>query len=342
MTNMDTQDALDKIVGEALRAHAAQAPELAPDWPGIDRMSTAPMQVHRQRRFTLIASAAAVALVVGGLTAVALTRNAEITPATAPTTWVPDGTEFPLTDLGPATAVFDGPAAEALTRQIGVPGHPPQIITTSLTYDGTNTATEQFCTWEQGGGGCRMEWGNISWSTSQTSSIDNKVADYDLWTVEGLPAEAAFVSYDDGDQHLWQRPIAGFAAFPNVEGNSEIVIAYNQLGDELGRYGIAENAATVRDVVPPRQADVSKAEYSQLLDTTANSMSTCLTANGGTINAGNVATFADDVDQIAVWNDCVATVKEQVTDAVNQIGPRYFDPATERPENPDPATVYND
>lgn len=342
MNDLATHDPLDKIVGDALREHAANAPELAPDWPGIDRMSTAPVGQHRQPRFTLIATAAAVALVVGGLTAVALTRDAEITPATAPSSWLPQGTDFPLTDLGPATSVAIGPVVEALTRQVGVPGHPPQLVTTSLTYDGTNTATEQFCTWEVAGGGCRMDWGDSTWSTSQTSSIDNNVADYDLWTVEGLPANVAFVSYEDGDQHLWQRPVAGFAAFPNVAGNLEIVIAYDQFGDELGRYGATDYQATVRDVAPPLEADISKAEYSQLLDITANSMTTCLTVNGATINAGNVATFADDIDQSAVWNSCVATVKEQVTDAVNQLDPRYFNPATERPENPDPATVYND
>ena len=336
MNDPSTRDPLDTIVGDALREHAANAPGLAPDWPGIDRMSTAPVEQHGQRRSMLIASAAAVALVIAGLTVVARTRDAETTPATAPTSWAPEGTEFPLTDLGPATTVQDGPVVEALTRQVGVPGHPPQVIATSLTYLGTNTATEQFCTWGGGGAACRPEWGS-SWSTGQTSSIDNGVADYDLWTIEGLPVEAAFVSYDDGDQKLWQRPIASFAAFPSVEGNSEVVIAYNDSGDELARYGINEYEATVRDLAPPLQADVSKAEFSQLLDTTANAMSTCLTANGGAVSDGNVATFSGGTDQIAIWNDCVATVKEQVADAVNELDPRFYDPVTERPQNDDPA-----
>jgi len=90
-----------------------------------------------------------------------------------------------------------------------------------------------------------------------TSSVDNGFASFDLWTIEGLPANAAFVSYSDGDLQLWQRPIMGFAAFPNVEGRDEMVIAYDGDGIEVGRFGAAQQAAGFPDNESPLLADIS-------------------------------------------------------------------------------------
>ncbi len=335
-------DPLDDIVGEALRADAARAPRLAQDWGGPNMMTAASIAPDRHGRLALFVGAAAAVILVTALALVARPNSELTSPASPPSPWTPNGIEFPLVDLGPATQVYDGPVVAALSRQIGVEGHPPQILTTSLWYAGNETAVEKTCTWEDGGGGCRLEWSTATWSTSVTSSIDNRVADYDLFTVEGLPSDIAFVSYADGDQKLWQRPISGFGAFPNVTGSDEIVIGYDALGVEVGRFVESERLASLDDGDLPLQADISRAQNEQLIDLTHDSMVACLTDHGGTIGEGDVATFADDVDQIGVWNDCVISVKQVVADAVTAMSPRFFDPVTERPENPDPATIYSD
>lgn len=50
--------------------------------------------------------------------------------------WIPPGVEFPSTDLGPAASSLVGPVVVVLTRQVGVEGHPREVITTTLTYQG--------------------------------------------------------------------------------------------------------------------------------------------------------------------------------------------------------------
>jgi hypothetical protein len=175
-----------------------------------------------------------------------------------------------------------------------------------------------------------------------TSSVDNNEASYDLWTIEGLPASAAFVTYTDGDRQLWQRPISGFAAFPNVDGPNEVVIAYDTSGNELGRFGAKQEAAAAINGQAPPVADLSKTDFAQLVDLTNDKMRTCLNSNGGVFDDGDVATFANDIDQVTIWNQCVTTVKDIVRNAVTEIGPRFYDPATERSLNTDPAFATSD
>lgn len=92
-----------------------------------------------------------------------------------------------------------------------------------------------MCTSENGSSGCRPEWNTSSWSTSITASVDNRFSTFDLRTVEGLPGDVAYVSYTGGEQQRWQRPVLGFAAFPNVDDGDQIVIAYDDTGNEVGR-----------------------------------------------------------------------------------------------------------
>jgi hypothetical protein len=325
---------LETIVGDALRADAAAAPMLAEEW--TDAVERAPARVTpaSTRWVPAMFGAAAALLLVVALVVVAGQRN-ENAPVAAPT-WSPPGTEFASIDLGPATTVPFGPVVAALTRQVGIERHPPQVISTSIVYLGNATAVEQVCTSENGSSGCRPEWNTSPWSTSVTSSVDNGAADIDLWTIEGLPANTAFVSYADGDMELWQRPIMGFAAFPNVPGDDQIVIAYTVDGTEIARFDAEQEAATAFTGPAPPLADVSRTEFETLNEVTVDTLTDCLTASGGTLNTG-VATFAPEVNQAAVWERCVAETKQVVGDAVNELNPRFYDPATERPQNDDPA-----
>lgn len=339
MTDLDTRDPLEAAVARALRADAESAPSLPEEWDD-DAMSISLTPQSPTRWKPLILGTAAAAVLVAALGLVA-GRPFEEGPAAAPAEWVPPGMQFVSTDLGPATTVYNGPVVAALSRQIGIEGHPPQVVTTSLIYAGYATAIEQVCTSEEGSSGCREAWSTASWSTSVTSSIDNGFATFDLWTIEGVPAEAAFVSYHDGDLQLWQRPIAGFAAFPNVAGDDEIVIAYDVDGNEIGRFGAAQQAVRSFDDQMPAVADISKADFVHLDDFTTNTMRACLTTSGGEL-VGDVATFPSDVDQAAVWERCVGETKQIVGAAVDELRPRFYDPSIERPQNPDPALVFSD
>jgi hypothetical protein len=340
MNDLETNDPLETVVRDALRADADQAPKLPEEWHHTPVMSMAPTSQTPTRWRSLVVGVAAAGLLVAALGVVAA-RPFDSAPAASPQAWVPPGTEFVSTDQGPATTVYDGPVVAALSRQIGIDGHPPQVVTTSLAYVGYATAVEQVCSSEEGSRGCRELWSTRSWSTSVTSSVDNGFASFDLWTIEGLPANAAFVSYSDGDLQLWQRPIMGFAAFPNVQGRDEIVIAYDGDGIEVGRFGAAQQAASFPDNESPLLADISKTEFAVLSDLTTNNLRECLTTGGGTL-VGDVATFPSNVDQIAVWDQCVEKVNEIVADAVKDLNPRFYDPSTDRPQNPDPALVFND
>jgi hypothetical protein len=334
VSDLQINDPLESIVGDALRADAMDAPELAEEWNDAPGMSTARTTRSTTRWVPALFGAAAAVLLVVALVVVAGQGNKNA-PVAAPA-WSPPGTEFASTDLGPASTVYQGPAVAALTRQIGIEGHPPQVISTSLIYDGGATATEQVCTSENGSAGCRPDWNTTPWSTSVTSSVDNGFASYDLWTIEGLPANTAFVSYVDGDLELWQRPIMSFAAFPNVPGEEQIVIAYSDNGTEIARFGAAQQAATAFTGPVPPQADLSTSEFADLSELTVTTLRVCLTTRGGTLD-GDVATFPPEVDQAAVWEQCVTEAQQAVGDAVHELNPRFYDPATERPQNDDPA-----
>lgn len=305
------------------------------------------LQSHpRHGRLLTAAAATAILAGMGGLVW-ANTERTETPAASAgdvPTrqgsTWVPAGEEFPSVDLGPATVADAGPVVAQLTRQVGIEGHPPQVITRSLAYRGHATADEEICTREIGGGvGCRGLDRGITWLTGETSSVDNGVADDNLWIVEGLPADVEFVSYQAGGHHLWQRPVHGFAAFPSTAGSDEVVIAYDAAGNEIGRFGDEQQAAVVAHFTPQRRADVSVSEFAELKALTHDETRRCLTAHGARFDS-DIATFDTGTDPAAVWDQCVTDVQAVVEQAVSHLAPRFYDPATERPANPDPPLLY--
>lgn len=341
MNDLDAHDRFDALVRDALIEDAERAPDVPEHWPGVT-VTASPPGSMRSNPWRLATATAAAAVVLAGTVALVIGQRADAPPAAAPSSWVPDGVEFPATDLGPPASVeYDGPVVAALSRQVSVEGHPPIVVATSLTYMGGATAAEQACTWSDSGGGCRPEWNPSTWSTAVTSSVDNGVAEFDLWTVEGLPSTVAFVTYTVDDETLWQRPVMGFAAFPHRSGPSYVAIGYDVEGSEVSRYGLEEYTAQVVAGDRPLNADISSADLQRLADLTADEMRACLTSRGGVLS-GDVATFAAGVDQATVWADCVVEVKSVVGEAVDELDPRFYDPAFERPLHPDPAFHFGD
>jgi hypothetical protein len=321
MTELGTRDPFEVRLRDALRVEADRSPTLPDDWTGL---TGAVVFVNRSARWPtrrLVVAAVGFAATVLLIVALAIVRHDrdQSAPSSAPPAWRPDGIESPIVDLGPATEVWDGPVVAALTRKIGVDGHPPQILTTSLTYSGGTTAFVQSCTWENGSGGCRPDWNPATWSISQTSSVDNGVAAFDLWTLEGLPADAAYVTYAQGASVLWQRPIAGYVAFPyEFDSSTPVVTAYNEFGTEVGRYDETQRERTQPPLEIPTQVDLPQDQFEAMYDLTRESLRTCLTEHGGTIGSGDVATFPDGGD-ITAWNDCVSIVKQTVAARVTEL-----------------------
>ena len=311
---------LDTRLHDALVADAERAPDLPVDWGGPISATIIPIERsrHGRRLAVTVGSAAAVAAAVTGLAAVARPDAPAPSASTAPA-WQPPGHEFPLVDLGPATESPGGPTVAALTRAVEVEGHPVQLVTTHLVYAGGDTAEVQSCTWERGSGGCRPEWNPATWSFGVTSSVDNGVATSDLLTIEGLPPEAAYVGYDDGDGPRWARPVAGFAAFPHVLGQHRGVTTWDAAGNLLATYDEAGYLASVGELERAPLKELSEAQSVELDALTRSSMAACLTERGGTLSAGGVATFPGGVDQLAVWDTCVAEVKATVAERVAEL-----------------------
>jgi len=322
MSGLDTVERFEIQLRDALRADAELAPTMSDDWRGLTEVV---VDAHRQNRrssrrpFVVAAMGVAATLVLLIVLAITRYERGEPAPSSTPPAWQPAGIEKPIVDLGPATDVWDGPVVAALTRRIGVDGHPPQILTTSLSYSqGAASAVLQFCTWENGSGGCRHEWNTATWSTSRTSSIDNGEAAFDLWTLEGLPADAAYVTYSQGENMYWQRPIAGFVAFPYQDGSPmPVVVAYDESGVDLGRYDDTTQMSQPAAAFPPR-VDQTQDPFEELYDLTRQSMRTCLTEHGGAFGSGDVATFADGSDLVA-WNACVTIVKQAVASRFGEL-----------------------
>lgn len=330
---------LDVMIHDAFAADAERAPEMPAHWAGPTTATVTAIDPRRRGRAigTAAVGIAAATVLVVGLAVVARDGDVDVDPVTMPPpppAWSPPGTEFPIVDLGPATESPGGPVVAALTRVVGVDGHPDQIVAPSLTYSGGASAELQQCTWENTSGGCRPEWNPATWSTGVTSSVDNGDGEFDLFMIEGLPAGAAYVGYADGDVQHWQRPVLGFGAFPDVPGGNEVVTAWDASGSELAVYDQAAYLRVAQTAVHPLRADLPQSEFDAVFDLTRASMRSCLIDAGGTVSSGDIATFPEGVDQVATWDECVVAVKDVVSQAVADLDPQFFDPVVSQAENP--------
>lgn len=236
-----------------------------------------------------------------------------------PTTWRPAGEEVPLADLGPAR---NAPAAVTLAsqvRRVSVEGHPPIDVGPAVMYMSESTAVEMSCISSRAGGGCTPEW-YPGPSVAVSSAVDNGVGTFDLWIWDNVPVDAAFVEYRDGGTVAWQQPVAGLAAFPDVPGSDEVVVAYAVDGTELARVddgvrALLDTAGSDREFY-----DVTPEQIQELNDLTTDTMTACLVERGGVIERG-LTTFPDDVDDVATWDECIVVTKDVVGTRVAEIAP---------------------
>jgi hypothetical protein len=336
---------LDTILGEALVEDAEWAPELPATWSGptVTMRVSARSPALRRRRLggaILMSSAAAATIGLVWVADHGEDPPGEVEPADTGG-WTPPGVEFPLEDLGVPDSDVWSTTVAGLARALGVEGHPPLVIATTLQYSGGATAELQRCLSERGSAGCAPEWVRDHFDIGVTSSVDNGVADYDLWTWANVPPDAAYVTYVDDPQVRWQRPVAGVAAFPNVDWFDSVAIAYTSNGTELARVDRAAlDAADQRLEGPPPMADITRAQYQELTALTDTTLRDCLTDNGARLDA-NVAVLPAGVDDVEVWDQCVATVKQIVAERIDAMNVAFYDPITERPTVSNPAFQFD-
>ncbi|MFT3851122.1 MAG: hypothetical protein QM733_00015 [Ilumatobacteraceae bacterium] len=192
---------------------------------------------------------------------------------------MPPGTEYPLVDGGPATSTETGePAVAALTRVLRVADQPEVVVPATLRYSGGRQPVAWRCQSLLGVAWC-VDSRDDRPTISMMYSDDDRVAGSGLWIWSNVPVGAAYVTYDDGDQHLWQRPVVGVVMFPNVPGDGEVAVAHDADGGELGRVDRATIA--LAGTVPLEQADLSQAQRESLVALTRSTMRTCLTDHDG-------------------------------------------------------------
>ncbi len=270
-------ETLEDRIRQVFDTDAARAPMPDEAWRGPTVGVT--VGPRSRRRPILMMSAVAAVVVAVVATGYVVTRPDDDSPVAA---WQPAGVEYPLGDLGPATSshyiTVDG-----LSWAIQIPGQPVLTIVRTIQYFFGATAEEQLCEDFAGGAGCAPDytWGKQP-DISVSSSVDNRVADEDIWMWNVLPQGTTFVEYVDGDTHMWQRPIAGFSAFPDVKGRSEVATAYAVDGTVLGRAGsgIPQDAQNEAGGITQVRADIDRSQSEELTQLTSTTMHDCLTQSG--------------------------------------------------------------
>ena len=341
----------DTQIRTALTADATRAPMSTTAWAGPTYPSGT-TEVRRRNPWVYATLAAAAVVTIG---AIAVTR-VNHQPEDQAAGFHPPGTEYPLTDLGEPPGGSGFLTVAGLARVTQVPGQPPLTVGPSMSYDGGDGAEGSWNESSGGGGGSAPDWMIGVPITSISSSIDNRVADFDVWSWSNVPDSAAYVVFTQGDVQLWQRPIHGVVQFPyawlthnNGESADHIVdytaepyeaVAFDAAGTRVSDASQAAIDAANAGSIAHHQwwADITRAQMEVLTTLTDTTVTGCLTRSGATFSPDHmVATLPESVDDAAVWSACVVETKAAVAAALAEINPRYYDGSIgERPLVADP------
>lgn len=355
---------LEEVLRDALRVDADRAPMGPIAWDPIRPLARP--QAGTTRR--VWAGLGLVATVAVAVIAVAVSRESDSdpqneavatadddsTPTTSPTSppttspppqrFVPAGVEFRIDDLGespdPASLPLAPQTLASLTRVIGIPDSAPLTTYRTLKYMGEQTASEFVCVSEQNSGAaCGYDTPDGPPIVSGTATVANHVGPTDMFVWQNVPASAVYVAaiYNDGPPS-WQQPVARVAAFPtkglptnlHPAGSVDYAIAYDANGNELGRAAFGDSSAvtpTSTAGAVPKKADISRSDFDLLVLYTDTTMQSCLD------EARQNAAAQDDT---LTWSICVVQVQALVQQAVDGLNPRFYDPATDTPQNPNP------
>jgi hypothetical protein len=323
---------LETRLTDALAADAARFDELRerlpadPDAADEDMLQLRQLGQplpHRGRR--VLSAVAAVAVVCLGVAAFltlrddddSLVSDSGSVPSTAaPLLVVPPGEERPLKEVATdAEIAITFLAKPGSVHTFSESGHPDILLWTTVQLDfQTGNVEEWQCVSEQGSSGCGSV--SIPAQFGQTSSIDNGYATDDLFTWSNLPPEVAYVRYDDGDQMLWQRPIAGLSIFhvdpdhphPDIGAydSAGVLLPYSFWGDNSPPSTTTDPGGSVN--VQP----IDPAAWDELNNLARSSVHDCLADNGANFDSPNVPMFDADEAAAPIWSMCVAKARSEV------------------------------
>ncbi|MCU1387171.1 MAG: hypothetical protein JWL72_509 [Ilumatobacteraceae bacterium] len=297
---------LEPQLRRAFARSADLAPATDPAWSSplavTVRAGESPASRRPPGRRVLVGALCAAAL-IGAIAVVTLTRAPDpVTSTPLAPVFQPPGTEFPISStsaLPPTGGAFD----PASVRSIAVPNHPSlTVYTEAMAMNGH--VRRYFCLEERAGGsGCAPEWNDANPDIGETSTVDNRIGTFNLWTWQNVPAAAAFVVWTDGATTLWQRPVAGVGAFPIADGqlNFAGAVAYDASGHELVRAGFGIQPPPAEDPDGGLVSNLSDLQNGSLQDLARSTIETCL----GDVHANT-------------WDDCVGVADTVVhTEFVN-------------------------
>ncbi len=185
---------------------------------------------------------------------------------------------------------------------ISYPGRPALDLYITIGFYEGHAVQEQCLVSEFDGGGCTPFLDTPPQAIGISSTIDNggdaQGIDHDLWSWTGLPDSAAFVSFADGaHEEVWQRPIAGVAAF-QIDGptGDRLGIAYDSQGNVVARSDEI-SPAKVPQFPPFDWTRLTQEQKDQLWIVIDSAMRSCLAAAG------------DDA-----WAECVAATDQTMVD----------------------------
>lgn len=224
----------------------------------------------------LIAASAAAAL-IGGLVAITMKRDNNTPPSAAKagtpsSTFSPPGTEVQLA-VTVATTPTDanGIVKPDSSVHVTVAGQfDVSWYTTVAMYEGH--AIQMDCDIN---GSCSPYVNTPGPHTGLVTDASGK----DFWSWVGVPSDATYVVYTDGDTVQWQRPASGIAAFPATAGHKASVIAI----DETGRTVATADLQTGNSLdLPPfdwsRYRDLTAEQQDQMHLVINDAMTSCLQA----------------------------------------------------------------
>lgn len=332
----------------ALAAEADRAPAPA-RWSPTHRSSPVGGDDRSRPAWVYTAGIAATAASVVGLLLIAGRETTpENTPATAstpvPSMWAPPGAPFPLDDLGPVERIGgDSVALSSLTRRIGVENHPALTVYTSVGYVGGESIEEWRCLASDGGGAGCSPLDRTGPDIGVTSSIDNRLAEFDLWTWSNVPPDADYVVYVDGDDTRWQVPVAGVAAFPNSDWFDSVAVAYTDQGEVVARVdaSVLESAQQENPATQPLVADLEASQAVAVGNVMTTTATECLEDAGAIFETASVGQLSSEATD-EVWSNCVLAAEVAVEEwlATNSI--EFYDPTTVSPTADEPFIVYSD
>ena len=343
MNNTDVGPQLERRLRHAFDFVAAATPIDDAPWPQVRREAERPRGPTR----VLVASAAALLLVVGVAGVWEVAVRTEPAPGADLQQRVPLTTAPPLIDP-PAPVTPEGKEYPIeridhdATMLSGVAGLLPLVDGSSLRYWRTPEATvfsfrsvalqsdevvELSCagqTFGDGSGaGCGLTLSmvvrqHIGSSWEQTDGQPGR----GIWRWSNVPADTDFVQYRVGELVMWQHPIDGMAAFPAVsESNRGVVaVAYRADGAVLATADEASDREALRRVESlfPELSDQPRLDDAGLAaahDGIIREFAACLRDLGVVVGAVGddgatlVAQSEPDQDLDPAWQACITATQ---------------------------------